>query len=162
MARAGSMAPDYHRLPLPLPEPPPRAAPFLRRLQLVDQLGVAFLLQLKPPLEEGYVFLQEAYPLLGHGQLRLRSFDGAWQGVVQHHVNPMPPSMWLSFRANLSRGDPPVQGGQGYRQFPARLGLGQNPRGRPPFDMRDFHCCFTCHRVSLLTRHIRQSPGGSC
>ena len=68
------------------PESLSDTTPFLRSLQMVDQLGVALLLQVKLPLEEGHLLLQPAYPLLCHGQLRLSALPVARRVVVQHHL----------------------------------------------------------------------------
>ena len=60
-------------MPSRLPEPPPGAAPFLRRLQLVHQFAVALPFHFKLSLQQAHLPLQAANPLLGHRQRRVSS-----------------------------------------------------------------------------------------
>ena len=107
-------------LGVPLPEPPTGALQFLcrwylRLLRLLDQIGVALPLPFKLTLAEGHLLLQAAYPLLRHGQRRVAGLGiiaGFRRAVVQHHVDPVPPSWLLPSCLNLPRGDPPVRGGR--------------------------------------------------
>ena len=97
----------------------------------------------------------------GHGLRRWLVFGGARRVVVQHHVHPVPASARLPSCLYLPRGDPPVQGGQGHRQFPARLRLRQQSQGRPPCITLGRRGSVTRHYVPFLTRQTRHHHGGT-